>query len=211
MLNFAEEMLLLTLDDKKSAFRPLPEHVVRSVLAGSLLMELALANRIDTDLHALMVINPEPVGDPLIDDILERLKTDSSKLTVSQWLNEVAWQTKNLRERVLQQLVDKGVLKIEERKILWVYAQRRYPLLDNREIKEVRTRLRELIFSKGIPDPREAVLIGLVHACGIVDTLFDEYEMEQVMPRLEELSRLDLIGRAVNQSVRELFEVMIPW
>lgn len=210
MLNFAEELLLLILDDKKATFRPLPEHIVRAALAGSLLMELALANRIDTDLHVLMVINPEPVGDPLMDDILERLQTDSTKRTASQWLNEIAWQMEKLRQQVLQQLVNKGVLKIEERKILWVYAQRRYPLLDNREIKEVRTRLRELIFSKGIPDPREAVLIGLVHACGIVDALFDEYEMGQVMPRLVELSRLDLIGRAVDQSIRELFDAMIP-
>lgn len=211
MLNLAEEILLLTLDDTKAAFLPLPEHAVRAALAGALLMELALANRIDTDLHTLMVINPESVGDPLMDDILERLQADSARRTASQWLNEIAWQGEKLRERVLQQLVAKGVLKIEERKILWVYAQRRYPLLDNREIKEVRTRLRELIFSKGIPDPREAVLIGLVHACGIVDTLFDESEMEQVMPRLTELARLDLIGRAVDQSIRELFEALIPW
>jgi golgi phosphoprotein 3 len=208
MLTFAEEILLLTLDDKKAAFRSLPEQAVRTALAGALLMELAVANRIDTDLHALLLVNAEPTGDPLMDEILDRLRAASASQSAAYWLNEIAWQTDKLRERVLQQLVDKGVLKVEDRKILWVFAQRKYPLMDDREIKEVRTRLRELIFSDNIPDAREAVLIGLVHACGLVDALFEEKELPQVMPRLTELAKLDLIGREVDQAIREIFMAM---
>lgn len=208
MLNFAEEILLLTLDDKKGAFRPMPDQALRTALAGALLMELAVANRIDTDLHTLTVINTDPTGEPLLDEILHRLQTEKTNQNAAFWLNEVAWQTDKLQERVLQGLVDKGVLKVEDRKILWVFAQRRYPLMDDREVKEVRARLRELVLSKGIPDPREAVLIGLVNACGLAETLFPVQELPEVMPRLTELAKLDLIGREVDQAIREIFMAM---
>ena len=211
MLTFAEEILLLTLDDKKHDFRPMPREAVHTALAGALLMELALADRIDTDLNSLMVVNIEPTGDPLMDEILLRLQGDKTGHSAAYWLREVAWNTENLRERVLQGLVDKGVLKVEDRKILWVFARRRYPLIDDREVKEVRSRLRELISSRDIPDPREAVLIGLVNACSMVDTLFTEEELPGVMPRMTELAKLDLIGREVDQSIGEIYLAMTSY
>ncbi len=211
MLTFAEEMLLLTLDDKKHDFRPMPQEALRTALAGALLMELALANRIDTDLQSLMVVNSEPTGDHLMDEILRRLQEKKVEQSPAYWLREVAWQTDNLRDRVLQGLVDKGVLKVEDSKILWVFARRRYPLIDDREVKEVRARLRELISSQEIPGPREAVLIGLVNACSMVDTLFTEQELPGVMPRLTELAKLDLIGREVDQSIGDIYLAMTKY
>ncbi len=211
MLTFAEEILLLTLDDKKGDFRPMPEEAVRTALAGALLMELALANRIDTDLQSLMVTSADPTDDPLMDEILQRLQEDRSRHSAAYWLREIAWQTDRLRERVLQGLVDKGVLKIEDRKILWVFARRRYPLMDDREVKEVRSRLRELVLNRDIPDPREAVLIGLINACSMVDTLFSEQELPDAMPRFTELAKLDLIGREVDQSIGDIYMAMTSY
>ncbi|MFO7727838.1 MAG: GPP34 family phosphoprotein [Desulfonatronovibrio sp.] len=208
MLTFAEEILLLTLDDKKGAFRPISQEAIRIALAGALLMELALEERIDTDLKSLMVISTEPTGEPLMDEILLRLKKSDSQHPVSYWLNEIAWHMGKLREQVLQSLIKKGVLKIEDRKILWVFARRCYPLIDDREVKEVRLRLRELVFNQDIPDPREAVLIGLLYACNMVDTLFTEQELPEVMPRLTQLAKLDLIGREVDQSIRDIYSAM---
>ncbi|NCC26229.1 MAG: GPP34 family phosphoprotein, partial [Deltaproteobacteria bacterium] len=148
MLTFAEEILLLNLDDKKGTFRHLPEEALRTALAGALLLELALANRIDTDQHALVLVDSRPMHDSLLDDILRRIKAEkAAPRPVGHWLQEVASEAGNPQDRVLQGLVDKGVLKVEDRKVLWVFAQRRYPLVDGQEVVEVRTRLRALIFS----------------------------------------------------------------
>ena len=213
MLTFAEEILLLSLDDKKGSFlSSVPEQALRTALAGALLMELAVMNRIDTDLHALFVVapdsTPDPTGDPLLDDVLQRIHTGEADQPAAFWLNEIAWKINNLRERVVQGLVEKGVLKIEDRKVLWVFPQRRYPLLDDREVKEVRARLRELLFGGDIPEYRDAVLVGLVHSCGMVETLFSDQELPQVMPRLTKLGQLDLIGREVDRAIREIMMAM---
>ena len=205
MLNFAEELLLLALDDRKGVIKPLPSHSMRFALTGALLMELAFAGRIDTDLDSLTVVNPEPTGEQLLDEILERLKNSDSPKNTEYWLNELAWNTDDLQKKTLQQLVDKGVLKVEDRRVLWVFARRCYPVMDDHEVKEVKTRLRELILKKDIPDPRDAVLISLVLACNLFREIFTEEELERVMPWITKLSKLDLIGREVNQSIHKIF------
>lgn len=211
MQTFAEEILLLTLDDGKGAFKELPPQAMRSALVGALLMELALADRIDTDLQALKVVNTESTGNPLLDEILLRLQASPSEQTTAYWLNRLSLEMQDLQQRILRQLVEKGVLKVENHKILWVFAVRRYPLVDNREVKEVRARLRDLILGDDIPDPRDAVLIGLVHACGLIEDILTEKELADSMSRLTELARIELIGREVERSTREIFLAMTPW
>ena len=205
MLTFAEELLLLALDDKKGVIKPLPCHSMRFALAGALLMELAFADRIDTDPDTLKVVNTNPTGDPLLDETLERLQKADSQKNTEYWLNELSWNTRDLQERTLKQLVDKGVLKVEDRKVLWVFASRRYPLINDREVREVRDRLRELILKRDLPDPRDAVLISLVLACSLFDEIFTREELERTMPWITKLAKLDLIGREVNQSIHKIF------
>ena len=42
-------------------------------LAGSVLMDLALDNRIDTDLETLTLVDATPTGDELLDPALEEI------------------------------------------------------------------------------------------------------------------------------------------
>ncbi len=161
MLSYAEDILLLALDEETGTIKPLPTQAMRYALAGALLVELALAGRIDTDLDALKLVNAAPTGDPLLDDLLRRLGDADQELSTMDWLNQLVFEPPDLQDRVLERLVDKGILRIEDKRILWVFAVRRYPLLDDREIREVRARLRDLIDSDAIPDPEDAVLIAL--------------------------------------------------
>lgn len=208
MLTFAEEILLLAVDDKNGTIKALPAHSLRFSLSGALLMELAMMNRIDTDLNKLIVVSTEPTGDQLLDEALKRLQESDSPKNTEYWLNELAWNMEKLKERVLQQLVEKKVLKVEDRKILWVFARRCYPLINDKEVKEVKARLREVILSRDIPDPRDAVLISLVLACNLFDEIFTEEELEKVMPWITKMAKIDLIGREVNQSIQKIFQAI---
>ena len=49
MLRFADELLLLLIDDKRGDLIPIPEWSLGCALAGTLLMDLAQEGRIDTD------------------------------------------------------------------------------------------------------------------------------------------------------------------
>jgi len=208
MLSFAEEIFLLALDDKQGVIKPLPVSALDYALAGALLMDLALQDRIDTDLTSLSVTATKPTGDPILDDTLRDLQQKPEPQPTSFWLKHFADQSKRIQERVLERLIQKGILKQQNRRILWVFEVRRYPLMDNHEVKEVKTRLRELILSDDIPDAREVVLINLGNACRLLDDLFTPAEYERVRPRIIALARLDLIGQEMAKSIREIERTM---
>ncbi|MFW5731564.1 MAG: GOLPH3/VPS74 family protein [Desulfonatronovibrionaceae bacterium] len=208
MLTFAEEILLLALDDKKGVIKPLPCHSMRFALTGAILMELAFAYRIDTDLETLTVVNTEPTGEEILDQALARLQDSDVPRSTEFWLNDLAWNTPNLKDKVLQRLVDKNVLKLENKKILWFFEARRYPIMDDQNIREVKSRLREIILNREVPSPRDAVLISLIQSCTLFNEIFTPEELEKVMPWISKLASLDLIGREVNQSIKKIFQAM---
>ena len=208
MLSFAEEIFLFALDDREGSIKPLPVSALEYALPGALLMELAFLNKIDIDLKCLQAMNTEPTGNALLDDVLRQVEMKSEAQPTSYWLSFFAGQAKQIQERVLAQLIAKGILKTEDKKILWVFKTRRYPMIDNREIKEVTARLRELILSDEIPNPREAVLVSLVDACRLFDDLFSAEEYDRVQPRIKALAKLDLIGQEITKSIREIAQAM---
>jgi Golgi phosphoprotein 3 len=203
-LTYSETILLLGLDEQTGALHALPKLTMRYAIAGALLLELALANRIDTDLHHLHLIDARPTGDPLLDDILQRLGAADTELTTSVWLSALANQTPDLQEQVLQRLVDKDILRIEDRRILWVFTTQHYHLTDDRGVRGVRDRLRALIDSDEIPDPDEALLVALVDAFHLFDALFTAEQMARLRPRIKALARLDLIGREMAHTIRQI-------
>jgi golgi phosphoprotein 3 len=205
-LGFAEEIFLLALDEKQGTVRSMPGFTLDYVLAGALLMDLALLDRIDSDLSVLTVTSSKRTGDPLLDDtILEfGIQDPKTPQPISFWLNALAERSGYIQKRVLDGLVRKGILKEEDRRILWVFAVRRYPIADNRDVKEVRTRLRELILGDELPDPRDVVLISLGMACHLLEDLFTSEEYERVAPRIAALARLDLIGQAMTKAISDI-------
>ncbi len=204
MLGFVEEILLLQLDDSRGKFVNLPLSAADVVLAGAALMELALANRIDSDLERLILVDATPTGDDILDDVLTRLGEASGELTADAVLERLSVNGEKYQEIALQRLIAKGVLREENGRFLWVFRTRRYPVVDDSEQREVRARLRQLVLTDEIPDPRDVVLICLIDACGLLGLVLGPDEIAQTKTRVEQLSRLDLIGQAVTKAVANI-------
>ncbi len=204
MLGFVEEILLLQLDDSQGKFVNLPLSAADVVLAGAALMELALANRVDCDLERLILVDSTPTGDDILDDVLKRLGEAGGALTADAVLERISANGEKYQEMALNRLIAKGILREEDGRFLWVFHTRRYPVVDDSEQREVRARLRQLLLTDEIPDPRDVVLVCLIDACGLLGLVLSSDEIAQTQARVEQLSRLDLIGQAMTKAVAEI-------
>jgi len=204
MLSFVEEIVLLQLDDAHGRLAELPQSAGDVVIAGAALMDLALLNRIDTDLQRLIVVDRRPTGDDILDEVLAQLASEGSELTTAAAIEQVTFSARSFQDRALKRLIEKGILREENGRFLWVFHTRRYPVIDDREPREVKTRLRHLVLSDEIPDPRDIVLLCLIEACGLLGLVLTPDEIEASEARVEQLSRLDLIGQAVTKAVSEI-------
>ena len=203
-LSLAEEVFLLALDDRLGLVRPGLLPALDYALAGAVLMDLALRGRIDTDATSLKVVMAAPAGDEILDDVLREIRARPEAQPVSFWLQELASPSHSLQERSLEGLLRKGILKREDRRLLWVFEVHRYPVADDREVKEVRTRLRDLILGDELPGPRDVVLLNLGNACRLLEDLLTPQDRERTQARIAALSRLDLIGQEMSRVIRDV-------
>ena len=203
MLGFVEEIVLLQLDERGRLIE-LPLSAADVVLAGAALMELALRNKVDTDVNRFFVVDREPTGDEILDDALGALAAAGSDATTSAAIERITLNARSYRDIALKRLVEKGVLREEEGRFLWVFHTRRYPVIDDTEQREVRARLRQLILTDEIPDPRDVVLLCLIDACGLLGLVLSLDEIALRRQRIEQLTRLDLIGQAMTKAVGEI-------
>ena len=209
MLSFVEEIVLLALDDKSGKFVDLPPLSLDQALAGAALLELAFQNRIDTDLKHLTLVEAKPLGDPMLDPILQEIVRAKDKKDAKYWVGMISSEGEKLRDAALAKLVSRGILKKEEKKILWVIPGRRYPMIHDQEEREVRARIRAVITGGEIPSPRDVVLISLASACQLLRTIYTDAELLQNSRRIAEVSKMDLIGQAVSKSVAEVQEAVM--
>jgi len=212
VLRFAEEIILLLLDDEDGRFAPVPGWSLAYALAGGVLMDLALENRIDTDLEELVLVDATPIGDSLLDPALAEIEAAEKtgmeeageKRGARFWVVRTARRAGVIREEALSRLVALGVLERRDDRFLWVFRSRRYPTIDGKAEREVKLRIMGVLFSDEIPDPRDVVLICLADACGIFRGLLSKQELSKASGRIEQVRKLDLIGQAMSQAIHDI-------
>ena len=203
-LRFAEEIMLLLLHDHEGRFVRVPGWSLDYALAGGVLMDLALLNRIDTDLTHLILIDDAPTGDPLLDATLADIAKSEDGRDARFWVERTAGYAEEIRERALGRLIERGILERRDDRFLWVFRSRRYPVVDGRAEREVKLRIMGVLFSDDIPEPRDVVIICLADACGILKELLSRREHEQAASRIEQVRKLDLIGQAMSQAISDI-------
>lgn len=208
-LTLAEELLLIALDDETGSLINLPPFWLDTALAASILMELCLVGRLDTDPERVVVLDATPTGSPILDEVLALIVADRGTQPSGQWIRRVGTRGPELRDQVIAGLVARGVLQSVEKRLLWVFKTRVYPPTSGLEEREVRSRLMTLLNNAEIPDAREALLIGLLSATGIMGRLLSESEAARLQPRIDQIARLEEISRSLDESVRGIYLMLL--
>ncbi len=174
-------------------------------LGGAHLMDLSFQNRIDGDVDTVFALQPDDSdggAPPLALKVLARL---GGKADLAVVLNEVVGRIGELRTETLASLVAKGALKQRSQKILWGFVQARIGDPSSADVAHVRNALVGLIETDDLPDPEQAALISLLHACGMTGAVLGGADPEAWLNRHEArvdlIRRMDLVGRGVAQAL----------
>ena len=208
-MRFAEEILLLLLNEDTGYFAPIPEWKMSCALAGAVLMDLALEDRIASDLESLTLIDASPTGDELLDPVLEEIAAEPQPHGPQFWVERIAARAERISDTAFDRLVDQGILDFDSGGF-WSLSRNvsrtgRYPLVDGTPGEEIKGRITRVLLTDEIPDPRDIAIIGLLNNCGGVQTLLEADEYEEAEERIELLSGMDLIGRTISDAVRSSY------
>jgi hypothetical protein len=207
----AEDLLLLLIDDETG--KPIVERKkLDHALAGALLIELAIQGRVDIADRGervrkgrLIVRDPSLLGDELVNDALQVVsaKEGSKPVAVLERLG------KGLRDRLLNRLADRGILRREEGRILGLFPTRRWPTADSRHETEIRMSLQNALVNGHPPDQRTGALISLLLAVDGLRKVIDTHDRRALKRRAKEIADGAWAAEAVRSAVKAVDNAVI--
>ncbi|WP_411842419.1 GOLPH3/VPS74 family protein [Salinicoccus sp. HZC-1] len=203
MFTIAEELLLLAMDDDKGTVVPTAGSLEYG-LAGAILSELTMMERIGLKDDKITVVNSDSTDVSFLDSALNEIKGCEKAKEVEHWINHFGDKMGELKKDIIKTLVDKGVLKEEEKKVLWVFNQTTYPTAYNRPEREIRDRVQKIVFDDAKPDAKTAMLLSLIQTCTLVYEVFGKDQEKEASMRLEKIVEDSNYSEAVKKSIEEM-------
>jgi len=199
-----EEILLLALRDRAGTI--VPGTMYPYAIGGAILAELFLRGRIRLVEHGktrlVDTFKPRPVGDYLLDECLSWILTARRRASLDTWVARIA-RNKDLTPRLARQLCHRGILRVDEEKVLLLFTRKVYPEIDPKPERQLIARLHEAI-SADSPrlDHRTVVLLSLAHRSGILKILFDRKALKPHKKRIERITNGEVLGTATQEAIR---------
>ena len=189
-LTLTEKIVLLALDNK--GWFGSSEHNIKFGLTGAILFQLVVQERLEIKDKMVQVISTKSIGDPLLDRILNHIKSSKKNRSLRNWIQNIVYKKLLLRKTILKSLIEKKIIIKEEFSMLWVFYQFKYPIL-NVEIKEkIRKALYEAIMKGEQLSEQDTMFIIVMDTCKMVRKnfrYFDNYN--KVRRRIKEITAFD--------------------
>ncbi len=201
-----EEIMLLSLKDEEGTIAS--GALYNYAVGGAIIAELLLSRRIAADPSGkkkfLSVLTPEPLNDALIDEWLIKMHRAKRLKTLQDWVARIA-NTKDLKHRIALQLCQRGILKMDEKKILLLFTQRIYPEINPTPEREIIDRLYQAIFTETDEvDARTVILLSLAKSATILPVIFGKKEIKERKRRIERVVNGDIAGKATKEAIEAM-------
>lgn len=173
-------------------------------LAGAVLMELMLAGRLALADGRVTVADPAPTGDPIADEVLAAVGAEQKPQPPKEWVHRLST---TLRDRVLDRLVERGILRRERDKVLWVIPYTRYPSATGTEPlpeTELRQRLRAVVDGTEVVDARTGALCALIRTADMAEAAVPGRDAARVHDRLAAVAATSWPDDAVRQAMADV-------
>lgn len=163
----AEDLLLLLLDDESGSL--LADQIAADAgVAGALLLELALRDRVRLHEHpgllakqVVRVSDASATGDELLDHALAVVAEKDRTAT-----GVVERLAPGLRRALLDRLEHRGLVEHDEGRVLGVFPRHRWPAQDTEHELGLRADLRASLVGDVPPSEHTGALVALLHAIG---------------------------------------------
>ena len=203
MLTLSEELYLLALHEEKGrvpASLAMPLHYG---LGGAILAELILQGRVglDDERRAVVVNNRMFGEDDLLNEGLERIQASGRHHKAPYWVRIFSDYIKKLEKRLAYRLVDRGVLRKENKRLLGVVPYESFPAQDASARYWIKQHLRSVTLGGEAPDAQTAALLSLARACDLLGQIFTRDELKMARRKIAGLAAADGIGEAERQVI----------
>lgn len=219
MLTVTEEFLLLTAGKPDGGAAALVVDLPKSrlgikvAMSGAALMELALHDRIETDIEQLWVRDPSPTGEKAVDDALAKIVTITGGKDVKHPISDVIKKLDEVDsyQLALDSLKARGLVRDQTERLLWVFRNDLCVVADVEVVKAIRKRVSDVLFEEDFPSPRDVCLISLLDATKKFRRVVAPDRVQQAVEQTKRYVNLDLVGRNVANQVSVMIAALAKY
>ena len=141
-----------------------------------------------------------PLGDPVIDECLERVATANRRADPQTWVSRFA-SARSLKHRIAERLCDRGILRAEDARVPFVFTRKVYPQRNPAPERALIERLRRAVFTgTRRVDPQTVALLSLAKTADLLKVPFDRKRLKERRKRIEQLINGEMAGKAVKEA-----------
>jgi hypothetical protein len=208
MLTLYEELFLLAVDDEKGVVLPSFGKALSTGLAGAVLAELALQNRVRvSEKRRLEVTDSSRFDEKLLDKILEEIASSEKARKISFWVDQLSARPNKLRKRVEESLVAKGLIGEEDGS-----SDALSPPADPQTVYpskyEIKSNLRSIILNNGDGDLRSLALLSTARSSRLLSLIFTKDERRFARRCIREKMIRAALGNSVAETIEEIEEAV---
>lgn len=201
-----EEVMLLALRDREGTIAS--GTMYQYAIGGAILAGLLLSNRVEIEKAGkkkfLKLTDPTPLGDPLIDECIEKVRHAKRRAVLQTWVSRFAG-LRQLKHRVARQLCRRGILRMEEDEILLIFKRKVYPEINPVPEQEIIRRLETAIFTEKTDiDPKTVVLLSLAKSAELLKVVFDKKRLKSRKARIEQIANGEVTGKAAKEAIQAM-------
>ena len=202
MFTIAEALILLGTDDDKDT--AVSSASLNYGLVGSILAELAMTESIELKDGKVAVTDNSLTDVSYFNTVLNEIKEDHKGRTVEYWISHFAGNTKAINDPVYLSLVDKGILKEEDKTYFFFFNTNVYPTVDERPEQEIRNHVNDVVFNNAETDAEIAMLLSLIKTCDLTEEVFGKERKKEAEKKLVEIIETNEYDKAVSQTVKDM-------
>ncbi len=200
MLTLAEELFLLTLNEKKNSIAVSSAKALPAAMVSAMLIDFFLEGRIQmVDNDKVSLVDGDSSESDYFNHLLEKIGKAKKPKKLSHWIEAFSSKPKKLEKSLVKSLIEKKVLKEKKKKLLWVTPFIDYSQADASAKFSRKRHLRAVILAGEKADLRSAILLSLLRAYELMNFIFTDDEISYARNRIEAIIRDPSLDATVHE------------
>ncbi|OAS14903.1 GOLPH3/VPS74 family protein [Paenibacillus oryzisoli] len=194
-LSIPQEFVLLALDRDTNKLKSIFRMHVGLYAVMACMVELSMNGNLAFDQDdTVRISNSASTGEPYLDRLLAIIASEKPK-KLKAWVSYFYYfKQKEIYKMVVESLVDKGVLEIQDTEVLFIVPVKKYADVANAR-NHIVEKIRAELLEKGNVEDHTVALVLFLNIKNMLNDYFSDYEQKTLKQRLVELRKEDLYGK----------------
>lgn len=208
-LKLSEKLFCLSVNPKNGGILMNASAVLGITLTGSVFIELMKKELISIENGVVHLVNPTSQSDEVHEFFLNPIRLREKDRKIRTWISWFNGRlARKIRKMFIRNLVRKNVLRIEEKRFLFIPYNKVY-LMDRELVESIRKDIETTLLGRVNPTDESIVLAVMANKTGLMSRIFPERtQRKEATLNLKKLPET-LISKAVQESIQMMHAAVV--